>query len=327
MAEKGKAQLKLPVMGYKEIDIWEFWSEVMAHGGYSSVTKTVGTWSKIWKKLSNYDPSITDASFRLKKNYERYLLDFEYTLFPERKENIESSASEGDSNAKENTKRKNRKRVNSSAPKEIQRDLNGEPLLPIVLGELTIENLGEIIHHPPWTTDKYIWPLHFRSSRYFYSMFQQDKRVKYTSEILNVGEKPYFRVTPSDDMENPITSSTPSGAWRIILQKIRNKNPNFISDENSAKNISVSGRVRFGLAHPVICSLLQEKVKPSILSENTPTPIQSQGKKRKDLANSIASNPQKKYIKFQDSFNQLIIPEMEENAVTALLSLKMAETF
>lgn len=43
----------------------------------------MGTWSKIWKRLANFDPSITDSSFRLKKNYERYLLDYEFHCHPE----------------------------------------------------------------------------------------------------------------------------------------------------------------------------------------------------------------------------------------------------
>jgi len=83
MAEVGKPLSKIPIMGYKELDLYQLYKEVTAHGGFNEVVKNVGTWSKIWKRLGNFDPSITDSSFRLKKNYERYLLEYEYKCFPE----------------------------------------------------------------------------------------------------------------------------------------------------------------------------------------------------------------------------------------------------
>lgn len=83
MAEIGKPLSKIPIMGYKELDLYQLFKEVTAHGGFNEVVKNVGTWSKIWKRLGNFDPSITDSSFRLKKNYERYLLEYEFKCFPE----------------------------------------------------------------------------------------------------------------------------------------------------------------------------------------------------------------------------------------------------
>jgi len=83
MGEVGKPLSKIPIMGYKELDLFQLFKEVSAYGGFNEVVKNVGTWSKIWKRLGNFDPSITDSSFRLKKNYERYLLDYEYSSFPE----------------------------------------------------------------------------------------------------------------------------------------------------------------------------------------------------------------------------------------------------
>jgi len=86
MAEIGKPLSKIPIMGYKELDLFQLFKEVTAYGGFIEVVKNVGTWSKIWKRLGNFDPSITDSSFRLKKNYERYLLDYEYKMFPEHRQ-------------------------------------------------------------------------------------------------------------------------------------------------------------------------------------------------------------------------------------------------
>jgi len=90
MGEVGKPLSKIPIMGYKELDLFQLFKEVTAYGGFNEVVKNVGTWSKIWKRLGNFDPSITDSSFRLKRNYERYLLEYEYTTFPDhRKQAIE----------------------------------------------------------------------------------------------------------------------------------------------------------------------------------------------------------------------------------------------
>ncbi len=63
--QSDKGELKIPVMGYKELDLYQLYNEVQSNGGFHEVVKSVGTWSKIWKQLSNYDPSITDASLRV----------------------------------------------------------------------------------------------------------------------------------------------------------------------------------------------------------------------------------------------------------------------
>jgi len=76
---------KLPVMGFREIDLYQLFMEVNRIGGYHQAVTQVGSWSKIWKRLSNYDPSITDSSFRLKRNYERFLLEYEFFTYPEHK--------------------------------------------------------------------------------------------------------------------------------------------------------------------------------------------------------------------------------------------------
>lgn len=89
MADIGKPLTKIPIMGYKELDLYQLFKEVVSYGGFSEVVKNVGTWSKIWKRLSNFDASITDSSFRLKKNYERYLLEFEMHRFPDHRKAIQ----------------------------------------------------------------------------------------------------------------------------------------------------------------------------------------------------------------------------------------------
>jgi len=126
--------------------------------------------------------------------------------------------------------------------------------MPLSLGELTVDCLGKIVPHSPYITDKHIWPIGFRSNRYFSSMVNPDVRVKYTSQIIHGGDKPQFMVTAEDDVDNAIISYSPSGAWRTVLKRVMSKTGN----DEARKNISVSGTLRFGLAHPIISQLIRE---------------------------------------------------------------------
>jgi hypothetical protein len=247
----GKGPLKVPIMGYKELDLYQFFVSVSAQGGFHEIVKSVGTWTKIWKTLSNYDPSITDASFRLKKNYERYLLDYENFVFPERKQqNIEAQKQKNESKNKPKAEKKKVKRKSSSTVKEILRE--GTVKLPLTLGEITVHSLGTLISKRPFVTHKHIWPVGFCTSRYFSSMVDPTKRVKYTNQILSVNGKPQFVVTASDDLKNPIISHSPSAAWRTVLKRVTER-----EESETRKNISVSGALRFGLAHPAVIHLIR----------------------------------------------------------------------
>lgn len=282
MAEIGKPLSKIPIMGYKELDLFQLFKEVTAYGGFIEVVKNVGTWSKIWKRLGNFDPSITDSSFRLKKNYERYLLDYEYKMFPEHRQQAidmekaiqmkktlhgerprspptdaapvqqpRKSLKSSDGSAKGKTKKNGRK---SPAYKELARDKEaGLPKMPLNLGDLTVESLGTIFPYTPYITEKHIYPIGFKSVRYFSSMTNPELRVKYTCQIVDGGDKPQFVITAEDEPNNSISSYSPSAAWRTVLKKVYNK-----SGEEAKKNTSVSGALRFGLAHPLVSQLIRE---------------------------------------------------------------------
>jgi len=289
MGEVGKPLSKIPIMGYKELDLFQLFKEVSAYGGFNEVVKNVGTWSKIWKRLGNFDPSITDSSFRLKKNYERYLLDYEYSSFPEhrkqaldldiplkRSSSTDSLTSPSSPEAPRLSKAKKAKRKTYPSPKLskvtrspvasvgtpllsssgsfiVEREKNGTLKMPLILGggALIVENLGKIIPRPPFITETHIWPAGFPSSRYFSSMINPEQRVKYTSQIIDFGDRPQFIVTASDEPHNPIISSSPSGAWRNVLKRV-------VGTDDSKRNISVSGTLRFGLAHPIVSQLIRE---------------------------------------------------------------------
>jgi hypothetical protein len=324
MAEIGKPLSKIPIMGYKELDLYQLFKEVTAYGGFTEVVKNVGTWSKIWKRLGNFDPSITDSSFRLKKNYERYLLEYEYKCYPEHKNQTQDLDKQVQvkkaqqvfaevSNKADLTKKppkplevqkpKKNKRKSYSGYKDIVRDKNRAPKMPLCLGELTVESLGSVIPSSPYVTEKHIWPVGFKSHRYFTSMINPDTRVKYTSEIIEGGDKPQFMVTAEDDPENSIISYSPSGAWRNVLKKVNTSSPS----QDSRKSVSVSGTLRFGLAHPIVAHLIRELPGSEKCKDNgdswssSPSNSPSLGRKRRssdeDLSDSEESEENLKRTK------------------------------
>jgi len=334
MGEIGKPLSKIPIMGYKELDLYQLFKEVTAYGGFTEVVKNVGTWSKIWKRLGNFDPSITDSSFRLKKNYERYLLEYEYKCFPDHKvqqaQELEkqlqmkkTQQSGGETSPRSETKKplknadpnkakgKKNKRKSYSGYKDIVREKSGMPKMPLCLGELTVECLGSIIPTSPYITEKHIWPVGFKSFRYFSSMVNPDVRVKYTSQIIDGGDKPQFMVIAEDEPNNAIISYSPSGAWRNVLKRVMGKN----TTEESRKNISVSGTLRFGLAHPIVSHLIRElpgadKCKDSGESwSSSPSNSPSLGRKRRsdeDLSGSEDMEETPKKLRKEDDDDYVV---------------------
>jgi len=243
MNEIGKTITKMPVMGYRELDLYHFYNEVQSHGGYSSVTEKVGTWSKIWKKLGNFDTSITDASFRLKKNYERFLLEYEYRKFPSRRDNSKftqrtkrsRSRSESSINNTGNipTETSNQKRRRVHSIEEIEKDIPmNDPLIKTTLAlyfknhEQQLNNVSPTpssnILNPSPTSMLSLQPTNslFNSSYFnqsnniFESLSPPDSSPTYTGfsfdpQITNSLRSRHSAVTPISDLEgrNPLFSN------------------------------------------------------------------------------------------------------------------------
>jgi len=288
MMDSNKPLSKLPIMGYKELDLFQLFREVVSHGGFNEVVKNVGTWSKIWKRLGNFDPSITDSSFRLKKNYERYLLEYEYKRFPQnRTKGPESeklpmhkrtSSGEFESSPTPEKKQKVENKVRKARRKSF-REVTPIPKMPIVLGDLVIESLGTIIPRPPYISDKHIWPIGFISTRFFSSMKNPEQKVKYICSIADSGDRPQFVVTAEDDLGNPVVGNSPSGVWKTVLKRVAAK-----SSSPSHKNMTVSGSYQFGLSHSTVSALIRSLPEAQFI----PSPLPS--RKRKTSSSDESSN-------------------------------------
>jgi hypothetical protein len=107
---------------------------------------------------------------------------------------------------KENPKRKYKKR-NRSPIQPI--DISNKKL-PLILGRTsklislgTIDPAREAFH-----TERYIYPVGFKTEREFDSYITKGERATYICEITDGGDRPMFKVTPNDDPECSIICDT-----------------------------------------------------------------------------------------------------------------------
>jgi len=75
----------------------------------------------------------------------------------------------------------------------------------------------------------------YKSERDYTSTMDPTTRAVYTSEIVDAGDHPIFKVTPSDDPDNPTTATSASSAWKAILDRIYERR------QEGSKKTSISG--------------------------------------------------------------------------------------
>lgn len=104
----------------------------------------------------------------------------------------------------------------------IDTDDEGNIKYPIIIHQsLKILDLGSIESDRQfYHTSSNIFPIGFTSIRIHSSINDVGGRAEYTCEILDGGEKPMFKVTSSEDPENPIMRESTSGCWLEFAKKI-----------------------------------------------------------------------------------------------------------
>lgn len=136
---------------------------------------------------------------------------------------------------------------------KIEYDDQGQPIMPVSVKGVLVESLGKINPAPGFHSEKYIWPVGYVSRREYASGVNPEARTKYKCEILegegeNAGSA-WFRVTAEDDPDHPFEASSPSQAWKLVLDNVSKIKP-------EAKRTSVSGPEYFGFSHPKIAELI-----------------------------------------------------------------------
>uniref|UniRef100_A0A6B2L1L2 FYR N-terminal domain-containing protein n=1 Tax=Arcella intermedia TaxID=1963864 RepID=A0A6B2L1L2_9EUKA len=210
---------------------------------------------KVFMKRINYIIKIASGGKSLEKAPSIAELEEKHT-----DEEIEDFIDEEeDQEAKVGSKRKRGKAKPTSLPapkrrksNEIRRDPTGKVIFPIELGVLTIDSLGTISLKKSFHTEKYIWPVGYRSRREYTSSVDINKRCEYICEIQDVDDKPVFVVTDPDDLQNSVHANSASSAWKQILDRIN------LKKSAEVKRNSVSGPEYFGFGVPLIADLISK---------------------------------------------------------------------
>jgi len=215
--------------------------------------------------------------------------DFQAPKKKTKKRRREEGAEEG-GNDDDKPAKKRRTGVNGRGRNvDIHRDSSDNIVFPIKIGIATlIEALGTINTKPNFHSEKYIWPVGFKSTREFTSTKNIDERCMYTCEIVDGGDKPIFKVTPADDPETPSEASSASQAWKQILMRINERKP------EQAKRTSVSGPEYFGFGFPAIADLISKLPNADKCTKyKGPDAVERPGRKE-DEEGDEAPKPEKK---------------------------------
>ena len=83
--------LKVPTFCHVELDLHRVFAEVQARGGFRAVTDAK-RWREVCRSLGHDLSGQTSASFAMRQNYERCLLDYEAHLYEEERRGESSDA-------------------------------------------------------------------------------------------------------------------------------------------------------------------------------------------------------------------------------------------
>ncbi|XP_015175320.1 PREDICTED: transforming growth factor beta regulator 1 isoform X2 [Polistes dominula] len=143
------------------------------------------------------------------------------------------------------------KRYNKTARRMVNLiplDINGRPIFPISLGDLTVYSLGEIVtDRIAYHTEDLIFPVGYCSTRIYASLRDVRAKSLYTCKILDGGLKPRFEIVSDNDLDQALVGSTPDECHSRLLIAI---NP-------ALRSITPRGADFFGVSHPTIQNLIQ----------------------------------------------------------------------
>ncbi|KAI8373154.1 uncharacterized protein BYT42DRAFT_616328 [Radiomyces spectabilis] len=109
---------------------------------------------------------------------------------------------------------------------EVDRDENGNYILPVEIDSWTVVDLGTIIYdRPAYHNQRYIYPVNYTVRKWYRSMTDPKSDTQYTCRILDNGREPKFEVT-ADDCPMTYSGPTPTTVWTIIVRRafaIRNQ--------------------------------------------------------------------------------------------------------
>lgn len=134
----------------------------------------------------------------------------------------------------------------------VEYDASGQPALPLVIGVVTIEALGEIAwDRPAYHNRRYILPVGFHSTRPYLSTVDPNSSTIYHSRILDGGNAPIFQVTADDAPGAVFQAPTSTGAWTAVVRQANQLRSRDISN-------SASGPDYYGLSNATVSMLIED---------------------------------------------------------------------
>ena len=101
---------------------------------------------------------------------------------------------------------------------ELKKDDTGNIIYPLYINNsLKLLNVGVISTNPNYHSEHNLFPIGYISVRSYSSMFNKGVKCDYTCEILEGKDKPIYRVSSSEDPDNPIVRESSTGCWVYIL--------------------------------------------------------------------------------------------------------------
>jgi len=141
----------------------------------------------------------------------------------------------------------------AATPKKVAAvpmDEQGNAILPITIGLVTLHSAGKIIHdRPAYHNKRYIYPVGFHSSRPYNSAISPEIQTIYHSRILEGEAGPIFDVFAEDQPAEHYSASTPTGAWTAVVKVVNSRRGKDYTN-------SASGPDFFGLSNSTISMII-----------------------------------------------------------------------
>ncbi|XP_050089043.1 transforming growth factor beta regulator 1 [Anopheles aquasalis] len=150
----------------------------------------------------------------------------------------------------------NKKKRAEANLKDLNRTTKGggHPSYPIVVGDFTIHNLGEIVpDRVAYSSEHTIYPIGYCATRPYGHYEHPEKRCLYTCRILDGGAAPRFEITPEGGSASDVFLASSTDACHALLLQRINASLNMRRTIDSRP----AGDWFFGLRHPTISSLIQ----------------------------------------------------------------------
>jgi hypothetical protein len=134
----------------------------------------------------------------------------------------------------------------------VEYDSDGRPVLPLTVGVVTVESLGEVVYdRPAYHNRRYILPVGYHSTRLYLSTVDPAGQCLYHSRILDGGPSPLFQVTPEDAPNVTFQAPTSTGAWSAVVRAA-----NLLRARDYSN--SASGPDYYGLSNATVAMLIED---------------------------------------------------------------------